>query len=327
VQDLHDDDKATGAPDTGDGKNLAGEDCGPTNAKKATVAPDSGDEDTTGGPTLTRPPSPEEFSDKAGQPATAASVPARARVRVLGRHPEILNKPAGELVRTEAIELMVYLAVHTDGAHPDQITEDMWMGVRGRLASTRLHTAASNLRKLLAGSVPDVAAGPADFVVKQHGRYRLNPDLVEVDLWQLRAAHTLARTAGADEQRAGHLREVIDLYVGDLAAEEAYDWIERHRQGVLNLAIDAHTALATMLADDDPAQAAQILHAAADHDPLNEDVAQQAMRVQHRLGDPDAIRAVLRRLSLALDEIGAQPTAETAELADQLRRDLIRPTS
>jgi hypothetical protein len=33
---------------------------------------------------------------------------------------------------------------------------------------------------------------------------------------------------------------------------------------------------------------------------------------------------VLRRLALALDEIGAEPSAETTDLAEQLRRDLIR---
>jgi hypothetical protein len=48
----------------------------------------------------------------------------------------------------------------------------------------------SNLRKVLAASI---GADPARFVTKHHGRYRLNADAVQVDLWQLRAAHAAAR--------------------------------------------------------------------------------------------------------------------------------------
>jgi len=294
------------------------------NTKGPTSAPGNGDKNSASNSStnleLRAPGAPASVDHQSEQPvASPGQALVRAQVRVLGQ-PHIIDQPAGELVRSNSIELLVYLAVHAEGAHPDQIVEDIWMGIRARPAHTRLHTAASNLRKLLAGSVPDVAAEPADFVVKQHGRYRLNPDLVDVDLWRLRAAHTAARTAGADQQRQQHLREVCDLYVAPLAGDEAYQWIERHRQGVLSLAIDAHTALATAIADSDPVQAAQLLQAAMDHDPFNEEVAQQAMRAQHRLGDPDAIRSVLRRLALALDEIGAEPSEQTTQLAEQLRR-------
>ncbi len=304
---VHNDEKADDAPDIGDDSNSSM----PANQERATMAPDVGDDGGVDGP----------VNDAAATPSH--DQPVRAQVRVLGP-PRIVDQPLQEVVRSSSIELMVYLAVHADGAHPDQIIEDMWIGVRPRLAASRMHTAVSNLRKLLAGSVADTVAEAGDFVVKQHGRYRLNPALVDVDLWRLRAAHTAARAAGGDASRLQALRDVCELYTGALAADEAYEWIERHRQGVLNLAIDAHTALATALADPDPARAAQVLQTAVDHDPLNEHLAQQSMRAYHRLGDLDAIRAVLRRLALALDEIGAEPSVETADLADQLRRDLIR---
>jgi DNA-binding SARP family transcriptional activator len=325
------DEKATTAPDNGDSEGPADEVPAPGNAKRATSAPKDGDASSTATPegvnSVPRPLAEPDPSDHASPsvPLSPPHDPVRARVLVLGQ-PHIVDQPADQLVRTSSIELMVYLAVHADGAHPDQIAEDIWMGVRPRLAQNRLHTAVSNLRKLLAGSAPDVAAQVGDFVVKQHGRYRLNPDLVDIDLWRLRAAHTHARTAGSDPARLVALHDVCDLYTGPLAADEGYEWIERHRQGVLNLAIDAHTALATALADTDPVQAVQLLQAAADHDPANEQVAQQFMHAQHRLGDPDAIRAVLRRLALALDEIGTEPSVETTDLAEQLRRDLIRRT-
>lgn len=117
----------------------------------------------------------------------------------------------------------------------------------------------------------------------------------------------------------------LPVYAGELAADADYEWIGRHRKGVFDLAIDAHTAFATAVADIDPEQAAHLLQSAADHDPLNEEVCRRAMRAWHRLGDPDAIRALLRRLALALDEIGAEPSPDSVALAEQLRRDLNRP--
>jgi DNA-binding SARP family transcriptional activator len=60
----------------------------------------------------------------------------------------------------------------------------------------------------------------------------------------------------------------------------------------------------------------------AGHDPLNEEVCQQAMRAYARLGDAQAIRSLLRRLALALDGIGAEPGEDTIALAEDLCRDL-----
>jgi DNA-binding SARP family transcriptional activator len=88
------------------------------------------------------------------------------------------------------------------------------------------------------------------------------------------------------------------------------------------MAVDVHTALAAALADTDPVEAARLLVAAIAHDPANEQVYQQAMRAHHRLGDADAIRSLLRQLTLALGELDVQPGQDTLDLADRLRRDL-----
>lgn len=296
-----DDEKATAAP--------AG-----ANDEKATVAPHGADDGIAVAP--------DELHFATGEPDQAPPAGAPARVRVLGAA-HIVDRPVGELFRSDAVELMVYLAVHADGATPEQIKEDLFPAVRRRPAAGRLHTAAHNLRKLLALSV---GGDPGDYVVKHRGRYRLHADTVDVDvdLWTLRRAHATARAATGDD-RLTALRQACGVYTGELAEGADYEWITRHRKGVADLAIDAHTALAAAIADTDPQQAAQLLQAAADHDPLNEEVCQRAMRAWHRLGDGDAIRALLRRLALALDEIGAEPAQDTIALADQLRRDLQRP--
>jgi hypothetical protein len=122
-----------------------------------------------------RPDSPGPAADRA--PAVVTPAPP-AVIRVLGA-PGIDNRPAGVKARSAAIELMVYLATHPDGAHADKIMDEMYPAVRRRASAARVHTAASNLRSLLAG-----AAGGSreDYLVKQRGRYRLNPDTVRVDL-------------------------------------------------------------------------------------------------------------------------------------------------
>jgi nucleoid-associated protein YgaU/DNA-binding SARP family transcriptional activator len=240
----------------------------------------------------------------------------KAPVRVLGR-PRVEDPPAGVKVRSAAIELMVYLAVYRDGAHADQIMDDLLPEVRHRLAAGRLHTAASNLRHLLAGAAGD--GDPGDYVVKERGRYRLNPRAVDVDLWRLRAACARAAATREPPARLAALLEACDAYRGELAEGCDYEWITSHRQGARVLGVDAHTAAA---AESDPGEAGRLLRAAVEHDPANEEVCQQAMRAYARLGDAEAIRSLLRQLALALDDIGAEPSEDTIALADDLRRDL-----
>jgi DNA-binding SARP family transcriptional activator len=87
--------------------------------------------------------------------------------------------------------------------------------------------------------------------------------------------------------------------------------------------VDAHTALADLVADTDLTEAARLLDAAITHDPTDEDIYRKAIRIQHGLGNRDAIRSLLRRLAAALhDERDAVPSPETVDLATDLRRSL-----
>jgi DNA-binding SARP family transcriptional activator len=262
---------------------------------------------------------PEDGVDPDGGPASE-DAPGKAVIRVLGR-PDIPDRPRTETMRSYATEVMVYLAVHADGASPEQILDDLWPEERPRTTAIRLHTGVSNLRKLLAESVHSTTAG---LVLRQHGRYRLNPDQVDVDLWRLRAGHTAARghSATDPDARIIALRQACDAYTAALADGADYPWVESHREGARGMAIDVHTALAAALADTDPAEAARLLDTAARHDPTNEHVHRQAMHAHYRLGDPEAIRSLLRQLTLALAELDLQPSVQTADLADRLRHDL-----
>jgi DNA-binding SARP family transcriptional activator len=248
-----------------------------------------------------------------------------AVVRVLGT-PQILNaEQTGRPLRATATELLVYLAAHRDGVTPERVEEDLWPDARRRQAAPRLHTTASNLRLILAAAAGAAPVQAGHYLRKHHGRYQLGT--VEVDLWQLQDAWTRAQNTTDPQQRLAVLRRACTIYSGDLADGHDYGWVTPHRQRARELALDAHRTLAAILAERDPVEAARLLAQAVRIDPMAEHVYQQAMRAQHRLGDADAIRGLLRQLARNLDTVGGEPSEETLELAGSLRRDLNRHQS
>jgi DNA-binding SARP family transcriptional activator/nucleoid-associated protein YgaU len=269
-------------------------------------------------------PAPSAGGEEAGQEEPAVGVPT-ASVRVLGM-PEIEGwQKAGRPLRKAAVELLTYLAVHPDGAAPDQIQEDLWPDSRRRLAATKLHTAASNLRHLLAAGAGADDEHAGAYVRKEKGRYRIPAGPVEIDLWTLRAEAARARRTADPAVRVAALREACQAYRGELAAGRDYEWVTGHREAARQLALDAHTTLASLVADDDPDEAARLLLAAVAVDPMAEAVYRQAMHACHRIGDAETIRSLLRRLAGQLEVVGGEPADETIELAEKLRTELNQP--
>jgi DNA-binding SARP family transcriptional activator len=267
------------------------------------------------------PPTPPPAVGETRQMQRPAVVPT-AVVRVLGP-PEIVGwQQLGRPVRKAAVELLVYLATHPDGAGPEQIQEDIWPETRRRLAAAKLHTAASNLRHLLAAAAGADPQQAGAYLAKHRGRYRLPADAVEVDLWKLHHQYTHARRSTDPTVRIETLQAACRAYHGELAAGRDYQWVTGHREAARRLALDAHTSLAEAVGNHDPAEAARLLLRAVDIDPMAEAVYRQAMRAHHRIGDSQTIRDLLRRLAHQLDTVGAEPADQTIELAEQLHRDL-----
>ena len=262
--------------------------------------------------------------EQPGSEPSAAGLPT-ARVRVLGQ-PEIEDwQKAGRPLRQAAVELLTYLACHRDGAAPEQIQEDLWPDSRRRLAATKLHTAASNLRHLLAAAAgaDDEQAGA--YLRKEKGRYRIPPEPVAIDLWTLQREHTRAHCATDPAVQVEALRRACEAYRGELAAGRDYEWITSYREAARALALDAHTTLAALLADEDQGEAARLLLAAVQVDPMAEQVYRQAMRACGRIGDAETIRALLRQLAGQLEAVGGEPADETTGLAEKLRAELNHP--
>ncbi len=246
------------------------------------------------------------------------------RIQLLGE-PTIVDRDGNPVqgLRHHARELLVYLAVHRSGADLSQIMEAFWPTATVRRAGERLSTEAGNLR----GRIREAAAVTNEDkgfqpVVNTGSRYHLNPDLLDIDVWRLIDLLRRAGTTTDPTARATLLRQAIDANTGTLADGYDYDWITQPREQLRRHGIRTRLDLAILLGDSEPAAAAELLHGATKLDPINEDLARQAMQALARVGDAPAVRAVLQQLRAALDDIDEEPSAETIALAAQLQRDI-----
>lgn len=244
------------------------------------------------------------------QPATG-----RVGIRMLGP-PAVLDADSNPVpgLRHHATGLLAYLTIHRAGAKLPDIMEAFWPTATIRRASERLSTEAANLRRTIRRAAGDTSLQP---LINTGGRYHLNPELLDIDTWNL--TDTLARASTDPTAHTDELRAAVDTSTAPLAAGCDYEWLEPHRETYRRHAINARLQLATLVAETDPDQAADLAQAAADLDPYNEDLTRRAMRAVAHAGHPDRIPQQLSRLRTALADIDEEPTPETLTLARTLQ--------
>ncbi|WBB69202.1 transcriptional regulator [Micromonospora sp. WMMD812] len=248
-----------------------------------------------------------------------ANPTGKAALRVLGP-PRIDNiSHPGRPLRAKALELAVFLACHPDGVTTREIGEYLEPDARISQSDQRVHTNASNLRHVLGrAATPDAKNA---YLVKNAGRYRLDPTTVDVDVWTLRDLLRAAAIA-----TGAHRRELLtaacDLYTAPLADGQDYEWLQPHRETVRRWGTEAHLLLADDLIDTDPQGASDLLDKAIALDRYNEALYTRAMHARHALGDADGIRSLLRALTKTLADLDAEPQDATITLANQLRSSL-----
>ena len=272
---------------------------------------------------------PQPRPDPAGTRAVPSAEYVRVPIRVLGRPALVTVGPPKQEPRKRALELLVYLVVHRRGANLPDIKEAFWPDASNRRAGERLQTETGDLRSRVRDAYR--AANPTTEndentreqpqpVVNTGGRYHLNPDLLDVDWWNVQDALAAATTDTA--HRIAHLRRAVDAFGGPLADGCGYDWLPDVAEHVRRQGIIAHTRLAALVADTDPAEAAGLLDQATALDPINEQLARAAMQAHAHLGNADAVRAALQRLRTALDEIDVEPDEATTSFATDLLRQI-----
>ncbi|GAB2790616.1 BTAD domain-containing putative transcriptional regulator [Amycolatopsis magusensis] len=230
--------------------------------------------------------------------------------------PESELRDLSGALSSRPLELLVYLAVHPAGVSRDKIVDALWLGQPPRDPASVLRTILSRMRRAL-----DTATGGAvaDLVVAEHGRYRLDPAVADVDYWAFADAVTARRRATISERRAVACEAIVAHYGGLLADGLDAEWLVAAREATRRDALDAVAALARARVEHDPDYTLDLLETARAFDPHNELLYRDIMRLQHTLGRHDAISRTLDLLRTRLAEIDTTPTAGIIDLARRLR--------
>ncbi|GLY71380.1 BTAD domain-containing putative transcriptional regulator [Amycolatopsis taiwanensis] len=215
-------------------------------------------------------------------------------------------------------ELLVLLALHPGGTTRDTLVSTLWGDQPPARPTNALHTALSRLRRDFASAT---GGAVTDITSVDNGRYQLDPAMVDVDYWRFENAVSARRTATTEQQRIDAYRQVVASYSGPLAeGMSKIEWIEPAREATRRDAIDAVAALARALVEQDPQQTLDLLEMARAFDPHNEALYRDIMRLQERLGQPDAIPRTLTLLATRLAEINEAPSEHAVALASRLRQ-------
>jgi DNA-binding SARP family transcriptional activator len=288
----------------------------PASADTAGPTPSSSDHTTAPAtspawpqPTSHRPADPEEQN-------TARSV----RLRVLGAvRVEADGKPITTGLRRITRDLFAYLALHPQGITRDQGVDALTPDRDLTTGTTMFHTAINNARKTLRQ-----ATGLREpmFIIHADGRYRLDPNLIDTDLWQLHTALDRAHQAETDSARINALSHIPDLYTAELAEDLTYEWAETERENLRRHATDALAQLAHLTKTDHPDRAIKALETAITHDPYAEPLYRDLMRIQATTRRPDAVQRTYDHLKRYLADLDTEPDEQT----HQLLLTLLRPT-
>lgn len=245
-------------------------------------------------PLVPKPQTPARTSDDSG--AKRQPDAPKLRIRVLGGVTVTFQNTPVTIRRSAALQALVFLAVHPQGATGRDLIEAIWPGPPAHRVTGRLYTTISELRRTIRDATGTTPISHTD------DRYHLDPDL-DIDLWHLQ--HAVRHAATAVTGRTTALRQVIDQYSGPLADSYTWPWLDPHREALRRHIVDAHLALADT--HTDPRQTLAILQDAMRVDPYNEELHQRAARTLTELDDHSAATNLLHTYTHRLTEAGLPP--------------------
>lgn len=241
------------------------------------------------------------------------------QLQVLG--PVCLHTAEGPIttgLRRSARDLVAYLALKSEGVTRDQAINALWPDHQPGTAIIQFNTAVANIRKTLRTTT---GLREPMYVIHTAGRYRLDPDLIDVDLWQLTTTITNVRQAATDTDRIAALKPLTDSDPAEFATDLTHAWAENHREHLRRAITDALARLAQLLQHDHPEQALTALEQAIAYDPYAEALYRNLMQLQARLAQPDAAQRTYQLLTNRLTHLDTEPEDQTHQLlASILRR-------
>jgi DNA-binding SARP family transcriptional activator len=251
-------------------------------------------------------------------PTPTGETPAPVRLSALG--PLTLATEKGAIssgVRSGSLAVLALLAAHPAGRTLEQLADDLHPNAEPEAGTNLVHTDIVAARTVLRGTTG--VTGRGRFIVHdgaRGGRYRIDPDLIEVDLWRMLAAIDRANKADDETTALAALQEAAQLYRDDFAAGQDRAWALDHATTYRHQILGVYARIAELLEADHPEQAVAALEKAIERDPVNEELYQRLMRIHGRQHRPDAVRRTLRLLEDRLAEIGeAEPSEATRRVA------------
>jgi len=218
-------------------------------------------------------------------------------------------------LRRSSRALLALLAVRSEGVTMEEALDLLWHEEgRPDAGRTDFHAAVNSargrIRDLLGTQEPMVISYVADY-------YRLDADIVDVDLWQFGRAMQRAAAATDEVTRRDALERACARVIGEPLAGIRGDWTESIREELRRRAVDALVQLAQLREDAGQVDAAiEALQSACTADPYDEALARQLMHVQIRHGRRDAADRTYRVLAARLAELDTEPDEETEELLE-----------
>jgi DNA-binding SARP family transcriptional activator len=219
-----------------------------------------------------------------------------------------------DMLTAKQREVLVYLALRPDGCRREDLNKAVWPGSPTVRPYNSLHTAMSVIRKSLGNATEGVARS---LILHEDGCYRLNEEIVDVDVWQLRRELEGAAPNVADHAAAAD--RVQAIYRDELAVDLRPIWLETPREAMRRDVLDYLSRIAQD--EEDPDCALDLLEQIRKLDLYNESVYREIMRLQIRLGRHDAVKRTWSLLGKSLDDLGLRPGNETRALFASVNSD------
>ena len=211
-------------------------------------------------------------------------------------------------LRSQTQQLLLYLALHREGATLDELVATLLPDVDNDKARQRLWELVSDARAHLGESI-----------VRENERYLLDRESVAVDLDQFERLLTRAR-AERDGAREQLLEGALALVRGQPLAGTDYSWAASEVRRLHATIVDLLEELGNLrLESGNPTGALAAAEQALSLDPHNEAAHRVAMHAEAALGLRQAIVDRYERLRQELDQrFGLEPEHETRRLYRRL---------
>lgn len=243
-------------------------------------------------------------------------------VRMLGSLVVTLNGSVVDTVSSRRTRnLLAYLLLHRRVAVPrDVLMDTFWPTASPDAARNNLHVALSGVRQALR------AASPVSVLRRRHDTYRLDADLIWVDVEEFEQHYAEGRRAdrAGDMAAAARCYAAADrLYEGELLAEDPYlDWASQQREALRLEFLNVQRRLVELYsAAGDHAGAVMVARRALVIDPYDEALHRQLMLAFRDLGQLHLALAQYQRCAdLLWQAFRVRPSPQTVSLNERLRR-------